>query len=193
MGALRKAQGIGEGDSVVVHKGADGFVLLPAAPLTHSPTYRFGCLRPCPRWSPRHIPSTGNTPIGIPRYCLDCGSSVTCDPGYASRPGPRGTAFPVPRVRSRAPLAWLRSFSLGNSIARAPRVPCAYTIPAGLGPRSTTTTQEVLGRWGHLWYPPTAQRGTGGVMWGRRRHHVHHHLVSPGAPTLGALQYSCPG
>src|SRR5439155_18882086 len=72
-GALPEAQGIGEGDSVVAHKGADCSFLLPAAPLTRSPTYRFGCLRPCPRWYPRHIPSTGNTPIEIPRYCLGSG------------------------------------------------------------------------------------------------------------------------
>ena len=68
-----EAQGIGRGDSVVAHKGADCAFLLPAAPLTRLPTDRFGCLRPCPHWSPRHIPSTGNTPIEIPRYCLDCG------------------------------------------------------------------------------------------------------------------------
>src|SRR5438874_11251262 len=129
----------------------------------------------------------------MPQYCLDCGSSVTCDPGYESRLGPRGTAFPVPRVRSRAQLAWLRSSPLGDSLAIAPRVPCAYTIPAGLGPLSTTTTPEVLGRWGHPWYHPAEQRGTGGVMWGRRRHHVHHHLGSRGAPRLGALQYPCTG
>src|SRR4029450_10612953 len=47
--------------------------LLPAALLTRSPRGRFGGLLPCRRRSPRYIPSTGNTRLEIPRYCLGSG------------------------------------------------------------------------------------------------------------------------
>lgn len=38
-------------------------------------------------------------PIPMPRYCRDCGSSVTCDPGYASRPGPSWYSLSCPSRR----------------------------------------------------------------------------------------------
>ena len=81
-----------------------------------------------------------NIRIALPRYCLDSGSSVRCDPGYASRPGPRGTAFPVPRVRSRAPLAWLCSSPWTTPTQVNSTLPLFFYHPCW--PRATPRTLE---------------------------------------------------
>ena len=79
--------------------------LLPTAPLTCSPTYRFGGPRPCPRQCPPHTPSIGNTRIEMPRYCLDWPSSREHRKIYGRR-SDRNHYF---MARARVPLSLLEN------------------------------------------------------------------------------------